>query len=52
MDTFDDRNEKRIDIVIATFHLVIIVELNFARRQEQTVPISSEMLDYTSLDST
>ena len=51
MDTFDGGNEKRLDTVVATFHFVMTIELNFARRQEQTV-ISSEMSDYTSLAST
>lgn len=51
MDTFEDRNEKRLDTVIATFHFVMILELSFARRQEQAVPISSDMSHGTSLFS-
>lgn len=34
INTFDARNEKRLDVVIATFYFIMIIELNFARRQE------------------
>lgn len=51
MNTFGDGNEKRLelDIVTPTSYFIMIMELNFAKRQEQAITISFEMSDWTSL---
>lgn len=48
------RKEKKFELgtVSATVHLVIIMESNFFRRQEQAEAISFDIFDKTSMPNT
>lgn len=48
------RNEKRFELgtVPAIVHLIMIIETNFSRRQEQAEAISFDIFDKTSMPNT